>query len=379
VILFDHPIWKHVAPFAKMVAGRDNVDLLQLPDDLRVLAVDVVCNCVSCGAVIHPLRCRAKSDRSRVAGTAVERRLFYAATCPSEMNPGCSRTTAAQEHKEMVRRRFTPDAAQTETRSELIAPPPPPINSFSGEHRFLSNFWQAPIIYGGIVYPSTEHAYQAAKSLNPEVRQRIASLATSAMAKDAGKNAVLRPDWESVKIGVMRDVLRLKFMHADLREKLLATAGRELIEGNHWHDRFWGVCDGRGENHLGRLLMEIRAELLPQRLLITGSRDWIDEAPITAEISQLPRGSVVIHGGAKGADAIADRVARFFGFTVEVYEADWERLGKRAGIVRNQEMLSQSRPTRAAAFPLPQSVGTNDMIRRCRKAGVPIKVRGGIK
>ena len=99
MILFDHPVWPHVAPYAHVDAGRDNLDFLQMPDQLRGLALGVVANCVSCGAVVHPLRARAKSERSRVAGTAVERRLFYAPTCPTETRPGCSRTKAAMAHK----------------------------------------------------------------------------------------------------------------------------------------------------------------------------------------------------------------------------------------------------------------------------------------
>lgn len=103
MILFDHPIWQYVAPYAHVEDGRANVDFLQVPDQLRALALDAVCNCVACGAVIHPLRARAKSERSRVAGTAIERRLFYAPTCPTEVNSGCSRTVAARDHKKRVK------------------------------------------------------------------------------------------------------------------------------------------------------------------------------------------------------------------------------------------------------------------------------------
>lgn len=81
---------------------RDNMDLLDLPDDLRTLALGVVVNCVSCGAVIHPFRMRTKSLRARVSGAPDERRLFYAGTCASVENPGCSRTNAATEHKQLL-------------------------------------------------------------------------------------------------------------------------------------------------------------------------------------------------------------------------------------------------------------------------------------
>lgn len=104
--LFEHPIWRHLAVFCHMTANRDNLDLLQLPEQLRELALEVVANCVACGAVLHPLRARVKSGRSRVAGTALERRLFYAPTCPIETDRGCSRSKAAQDHKNEVRRMF---------------------------------------------------------------------------------------------------------------------------------------------------------------------------------------------------------------------------------------------------------------------------------
>ena len=101
--LFEHPIWVHIAPYAHVTEGRDNIDFLNLPDQLRALALEVVCNCVACGAVIHPLRARVKSDRSRIANTGIERRLFYAPTCPTEKDKGCSRTKAAKVAKVYVR------------------------------------------------------------------------------------------------------------------------------------------------------------------------------------------------------------------------------------------------------------------------------------
>lgn len=101
--LFEHPIWPHVAPYARLDGGRANLDLHQLPDQLRDLALAVETNCVACGKVIHPLRARVLSSRSRVAGSLVEHRLFYAPTCPTDADPGCSRTVAARNHKRRLR------------------------------------------------------------------------------------------------------------------------------------------------------------------------------------------------------------------------------------------------------------------------------------
>lgn len=132
------------------------------------------------------------------------------------------------------------------------------INEFQGEYRWLSNFWTAPIEYKSIIYPSVEHAYQAAKTHDIKAKRYIATL-TAGQAKRYGKTLVLRKDWEDVKVLIMRDFLMLKFSsHPYLKEKLIDTGSKTLIEGNKWGDTFWGVCNGAGNNMLGTLLMEIR-------------------------------------------------------------------------------------------------------------------------
>lgn len=135
------------------------------------------------------------------------------------------------------------------------------ITEFFGEYRWLSNFWASPITFGDITFPTVEHAYQAAKSTNPDEWKYIASLPTAKRAKGAGSVVKLRPGWDDMKIDVMRELIQAKFLHDDLREKLLATGDAELIEGNYWGDTFWGVCKGKGQNNLGKLLMEERARL----------------------------------------------------------------------------------------------------------------------
>ncbi len=140
------------------------------------------------------------------------------------------------------------------------------INKFDGPFAFLSNFYHSPIIYEGLEYPTVEHAFQAAKTLDIDERRYIAVLPTPGAAKRAGRNVHLRKDWEDIKIDVMRECLKEKFKDPELFASLLATGDRELIEGNCWHDNFWGVCScersqGQGQNHLGKLLMELRTEL----------------------------------------------------------------------------------------------------------------------
>lgn len=131
------------------------------------------------------------------------------------------------------------------------------ISEFQGDFRFLSNFWPCVIEFEGIKFSSVEHAYQAAKTLDIKERKRIAKLLTPGKAKRAGKELMLRPDWEEIKLSIMRELLIKKFSHRELMFRLKLTEG-ELIEGNNWGDTFWGICRGQGENHLGKLLMEIR-------------------------------------------------------------------------------------------------------------------------
>lgn len=136
------------------------------------------------------------------------------------------------------------------------------ILAFNKEYRFLSNFYPALVTLDGLEYPSTEHAYQAAKTLNPAEREAIRLSAKPGDAKRLGKKVTMREDWDIIKINVMKDLVRQKFTnHQDLKENLLATGDSYLEEGNSWHDVFWGVCNGKGENWLGKILMEVREEL----------------------------------------------------------------------------------------------------------------------
>jgi ribA/ribD-fused uncharacterized protein len=137
---------------------------------------------------------------------------------------------------------------------------PSAITTFDGDPRyeFLSNFHPCTVVLDGVEYRTVEHAYQAAKTLDRAEREHVRCAPTPAEAKERGRHLTMRPDWPDIKIDVMRALLEQKFSTGPLRDKLLATKPSPLIEGNTWDDRFWGVCDGEGENWLGRLLMEIR-------------------------------------------------------------------------------------------------------------------------
>jgi ribA/ribD-fused uncharacterized protein len=136
-----------------------------------------------------------------------------------------------------------------------------PIDSFTGDHRFLSNFYLCTVRYLGQEFPSVEHAFQAAKATNSTDRERIRKCLTPKDAKRLGRVIKLREDWESVKIAHMEMFVEEKFKEPELRQWLLATGDAELVEGNSWGDRFWGKYNGVGENHLGRILMKARARI----------------------------------------------------------------------------------------------------------------------
>ena len=136
------------------------------------------------------------------------------------------------------------------------------IESFSGEYRFLSNFYPCSVELDGETYTSVEHAYQAAKTLDIEERTILRTTGPANIVKKLGKSVTVRSDWESVKVEIMADLVWQKFSNnAELKDKLLNTEDFELVEGNWWNDTFWGVCNGTGHNYLGKILMAVRNEL----------------------------------------------------------------------------------------------------------------------
>ena len=141
------------------------------------------------------------------------------------------------------------------------------IDSFQGAHCFLSNFEPAPVTYDGEVYKTVEHAFQAAKTLDPDARRTIRNDPNPGHAKRMGKRVEMRADWHDIKFDVMEDLVRQKFTkHPVLKRLLLSTGGAQIFEGNSWGDRIWGVTyneagEWEGENRLGMILMQIRSEL----------------------------------------------------------------------------------------------------------------------
>ncbi len=134
------------------------------------------------------------------------------------------------------------------------------IKGFFGPYRFLSNFQLCPngIWYEGLKFPSTEHAYQAAKVPMDE-RDPFISCNCRDVKRLGGVVEVSKEVWDAKKYNVMSQLVLQKFAtDEELRDKLIATGNAYLEETNHWQDKTWGVCNGVGTNWLGKILMSVR-------------------------------------------------------------------------------------------------------------------------
>jgi ribA/ribD-fused uncharacterized protein len=132
------------------------------------------------------------------------------------------------------------------------------IRGFFGPWRFLSNFYYHPVELDDEIYPTNEHAYQAAKFKDRNFRKRIQMASTPAAARRLGQSPGKRENWDAIKYAVMLDLNCQKYMNPRLQTMLLQSGNAYLEETNHWGDVYWGVCNGVGQNNLGKILMKIR-------------------------------------------------------------------------------------------------------------------------
>lgn len=146
------------------------------------------------------------------------------------------------------------------------------INRFENENEIYSNFYIRQIYLDNKWWKSTEHYYQAQKARNEEDEELIRNAKTPNEAKKLGRQIKCRKGWEKIKVDVMRKALRAKFtQHQDLKERLINTDDEILVEGNWWHDCYWGSCycdhciSREKKNMLGILLMELRDQLRKER------------------------------------------------------------------------------------------------------------------
>jgi ribA/ribD-fused uncharacterized protein len=146
------------------------------------------------------------------------------------------------------------------------------IEGFKGEWSFLSNFYPCEIQYDGLTYKSVEHFYVAMKFNNEQMingkhytigdfREMISLTPSPGLVKKIGQKIIIRSDWDIRKLRFMNWAIREKFKDINLSELLIGTEDVELVESNNWNDTFWGVCNGKGKNHLGKILMKVRDEL----------------------------------------------------------------------------------------------------------------------
>lgn len=156
------------------------------------------------------------------------------------------------------------------------------IGPFTGKYRFLSNFHPCKFYWKGRHWPTLEHVYQAAKCVDLADMDAIHQAPTPGKAKRLGRDVKCRPGWEEIKVGVMHDLLMVKFADIDLRSRLLATGDEDLVEVNTWGDTFWGVSNGQGMNYLGTLLVMVREHY----------RSQILGKPLPHPLSDEPTGSL---------------------------------------------------------------------------------------
>lgn len=138
---------------------------------------------------------------------------------------------------------------------------------FRDKYWFLSNFYPHRVVCFGLAFECAEAAFQACKAVTQGERQVFLGL-NGAEAKKQGRRLTLHPDWNEQRLYWMEQVLRRKFSDPALADRLLDTGDEELVEDNDHGDTFWGRSGGRGQNHLGLLLMKLRQELREKGTLV---------------------------------------------------------------------------------------------------------------
>lgn len=251
---------------------------------------------------------------------------------------------------------------------------------FKDEYDFLSNMHECnvQIIINDIPYMflCAESAFQALK--DPSRVNEFINL-NGYQAKKLGQQVQLRPDWEEKKINLMFCVLTCKFEQNQFLRVRLSQIKGDIIEDNTWNDRFWGVWKGVGENHLGKLLTNLRDKFNPFYCLVVGSRGFNDYNLMCQILDYMLQNKtyiVIVSGGAKGADSLAERYAKERGLELKVFPADWDKYGKSAGYRRNEQMhlwISARHNRGVVAFWDSISKGTAHNFELCKTYGNPIR------
>ena len=232
------------------------------------------------------------------------------------------------------------------------------IDLFRGDNVFLSNMSPSPITVKGITYPTAEHLFQATKFKDVEIHKKISQIPSPAEAKKYGKSIKSDfKDWDRIRVRQMKQVLKAKFdQNPELKQKLLDTGGANLIEGNTWGDTFWGQVDGKGENNLGRVLMELRKEYIEKQYR-NAEENVVDAVSDVAKVDEsepmtmgkvanaTESSAVTIHsGGATGADTQFAEVASELGLATKAHSFEGHLKGGRPSleetVIHSQEELN---------------------------------------
>lgn len=129
---------------------------------------------------------------------------------------------------------------------------------FRNEYWYLSNMYPCEIRVNGLTFTCAEACFQSFKTTNLNERKKFQGL-NGFEAKKLGKKLKLRSDWNDIRIEVMARVVNAKFkQNPELKHKLLNTGNLTIIENNTWNDTFWGKCNNKGLNNLGKIIMRLR-------------------------------------------------------------------------------------------------------------------------
>lgn len=148
------------------------------------------------------------------------------------------------------------------------------VGSFSGDLEFLSNMYKIPIYFNESkydnfqpdfkVYPSSENLYQALKCKYIKDRELFQNVDPH-KSKRIGRSIEIRSDWDNVRLEAMKLVIDLKFKNIELAEKLIDLPDDKIIEFNNWGDRFFGICNGEGLDHLGKILRAKKQQIIKDK------------------------------------------------------------------------------------------------------------------
>lgn len=137
------------------------------------------------------------------------------------------------------------------------------LRGFFGRNAWLGNSYPAAFRIDGLTWKSVDHYVFAKRAIKESDRDAVREAETPIKARTVSKTMRWRPDWKEADVENVKAAVEAKFFqNVELGRKLIYTRDIELVHENRWGDKLWGVCEGEGENLLGKLLMEIREKLM---------------------------------------------------------------------------------------------------------------------